>query len=138
MTSSCNQPSLRRYAMNLHLAVSWTREGMRALLSITCCSKHHGVGNQSVIDDIRRRFINLIHELCHCRHRVLGSGLYLQLVTSVSSINLVAVQVIVNRGLVLDDMTFNTVRDFTLFHNFAITPAWNMLHVRTTVNDLAI
>ena len=113
---------------------------MRSLLSITCCSKRHGVGNHAIIDDISRQLFNLIRELCHCRHRVLGSGdqhasLYPQLATSVSYVNVVEVQDLVNRGNVLDIMSITSVRDFTHFiigsdcvlHHFAITLGSNML-----------
>ena len=151
LISLCNQPSLRRYAMNLHRAISWLREGRRALFSITCRSKRHGVGSQAVIDDYTHRLFNLFRDLCYCRRHVLGNddlhaSLYPQLVTSVSSVNLVAVQVLENRGDMLDAMSFVHVRDLTLFFNksdgvllhFAITPGKNTLHARTTVSHFAI
>ena len=135
--------------MNLHLAISWSREGMRALLSITCCTTWSG--KQAVNGDIRRRLFNLIRELCRCRHRVRGSGdlhanLHPQLDTSVSEEYLVAVQVLVIPSNVFNMMSFIPARDFTLLcigsdcvlHHFSITLGRNMLHVRTTVSYLAI
>ena len=87
--------------------------------------KHCGVENHAVIDYSRRRLFDVIRELYHCRHHVLGNddlhvNLHRQLVTDVSSVNLVAVRVLDNRGAVLDDMSFTssstsvTVPFFTL------------------------